>query len=61
MAYQNPHYQDGLNNIAKSTLHKTTNQRKNLSAEESRSLNKKIAELEKENNCFKKAAAFFAK
>ena len=33
----------------------------NISAEELRTLNKKIAELEKENNFLKKAAAFFAK
>lgn len=32
-----------------------------MSAEEIRKLNKKIAELEKENNFLKKAAAFFAK
>ena len=33
----------------------------NISPEELRTLNKKIAELEKENNFLKKAAAFFAK
>ena len=34
---------------------------KNASSEEIRALNKKIKELEKENNFLKKAAAFFAK
>lgn len=33
----------------------------NVSLEEVRALNKKIKELEKENNFLKKAAAFFAK
>ena len=33
----------------------------NISSEELRALNRKIAELEKENNFLKKAAAFFAK
>ena len=34
---------------------------KNASSEEIRALNKKIKELEKENDFLKKAAAFFAK
>ena len=33
----------------------------NISSEELRALNRKISELEKENNFLKKAAAFFAK
>ena len=40
---------------------KPQNKGKNISAEELRTLNKKIAELEKENMFLKKAAAFFAK
>ncbi len=40
---------------------KPQNKESNISAEEWRALNKKIAELEKENNFLKKAAAFFAK
>lgn len=40
---------------------KPQNTEKNISPEEWRALNKKIAELEKENNFLKKAAAFFAK
>lgn len=60
--------------IAKSTVagwikkyseecHYTTpqNKEKNISSEELRALNKKIKELEKENEFLKKAAAFFAK
>ena len=40
---------------------KPQNKEKNISPEEFRALNKKIAELEKENNFLKKAAASFAK
>lgn len=40
---------------------KPQNKEKNISPEEFRVLNKRIAELEKENNFLKKAAAFFAK
>lgn len=40
---------------------KPHNKEKNASSEEIRALNKKIKELEKENDFLKKAAAFFAK
>lgn len=40
---------------------KPQNKENNISSEEFRALNKKISELEKENNFLKKAAAFFAK
>jgi len=40
---------------------KLQNNKNNISSEEVRALNKKIKELEKENDFLKKAAAFFAK
>ena len=40
---------------------KPQNKKNNTSSEEVRALNKKIKELEKENDFLKKAAAFFAK